>query len=119
MRSLWCILLIIIASCTEIENSNQVQNDKNGMAVEYYSNGQIKIQGHLDHGVREGKWESFFEDGKRWSESTYKEGTLHGPTKAYYSNGTLMYTGKFIEGSREGQWVFYKEDGTIDYKIDY
>lgn len=118
MRILSLLFLVILTACTESREPQEI-TIRDGMHVDYYPNGQIKLQGNMKDGEREGQWESFFEDGKKWSQSTYLKGELHGPTTVFSSNGSLMYKGSFHEGKRIGQWVFYKDDGSVDYKKDY
>lgn len=95
------------------------------------------------NGVPEGKWLSFFEDGKIKSIENWKNGELngkyilynknglksfqtyyfngkdHGDFKLYHENGKLQIMGKFIYGKASGVWNYYNESGKLIGKKDY
>ena len=119
MKMMYIILVLTLLSCTSNEQSLNQELPSDGLHVEYYANGQTKMQGNMKDGKKDGAWQSFFEDGKKWSESSYKNGVLNGPTKVYYSTGILMYSGAFRDGKKAGQWTFYTKEGAIDYKNEY
>ncbi len=86
-------------------------------------------------GNRVGVWKYYDGNGNIQSESTYRDGQLHGMLVryhpngqisektnyelgqstgafvAYYSDGALSQTGCFHEGQRTGEWLSYYEDG--------
>lgn len=86
---------------------------------ELYDNGQIRIQGWLKDEKREGRWISFYQNGVRWSEDTYRNGKKDGPTKAYYPSGILKYSGIFLEDREAGTWNFYEETGKLVEARDF
>ncbi len=86
--------------------------------VEKYPNDVIKITGQEKGGKRVGKWQSFYENGYKWSESTYKNGFREGPFTVYYRNGMLRYDGYYYNDERSGVWQFYDTLGVTIKKID-
>jgi len=86
--------------------------------VEYYENGQVKITGKMADGKREGPWKSYYLDGKKWSETTFKNGIKSGPTVTYYENGMMRYRGQYEGDKRTGVWQFYNEEGTLEKTLD-
>ena len=122
MRILFLITLLFLSSCNGKTEANTTdENDSQELVEEitYHENGVIKTQGNLKNGAREGLWVSKFKDGKRWSESYYKNGLLSGTTVVFYPNGSMFYKGRFKENKRFGHWTFYKDDGKVDYETDY
>ena len=122
MRVLFIITALFLSSCNgQIENDSVDENASSEFVEEvtHHENGVIKTQGHLKNEKREGLWISNFKDGKRWSESLYKNGLLNGNTIVFYPNGTMYYKGRFKENRRSGHWIVYKEDGKVDYEKDY
>jgi antitoxin component YwqK of YwqJK toxin-antitoxin module len=99
-----------------IENQAQV---KDGPFELLYPSGIIKAKGTLKNGEKQGLWESFFEDGTRWSSTYYNSGKPNGYSITYYKNGTVQYKGEYKNGERTGHWEFYLEDGTLDKSLDY
>ncbi|NND78069.1 MAG: hypothetical protein HKN39_07790 [Flavobacteriales bacterium] len=122
MRLFIFFMLLTVVSCrSENNGAGSTQNVSRELVeeIEHYENGVIKTKGNTKNGKREGLWISNFVDGKRWSESYYKEGLLHGTTLVFYPNGSMFYKGKFRENKRVGNWTFYKEDGKVDYETNY
>lgn len=79
--------------------------------VHYHPNGQKKLEGALDNGLRDSTWTAWREDGKIWSQSTYRKGVEHGVAVAYHATGLKYYEGRFVDGKRVGIWRFYDETG--------
>lgn len=95
------------------------------------------------NGVPEGKWLSFFSDGKIKSIENWKNGSLngkyilynqkgiksfqtyylngkdHGNFKLYHENGKLQIMGRFIYGKAIGVWNYYDKSGRLIGKKDY
>src|SRR5688572_11306828 len=63
------------------------QKITDGTEQTFYSNGQLKTEGTLVKGTREGRWAAFYEDGLPWSETHFKNGLRDGPTTTWYENG--------------------------------
>ena len=99
------------------ENDSQIQEPV-VKVIEKYPNDVIKIIGQEQGGKRVGKWQSFYENGYKWSESTYKNGFREGPFTVYYRNGMLRYDGYYYNDERSGLWQFYDTLGVTIKKID-
>ena len=79
--------------------------------VENYPNGNLKIKGDIVNGIKQGKWESFYENGNKWSECTYVFGKRNGIYKTFYPNGNLKMHGVYQEDKKVDVWFFYLENG--------
>lgn len=101
------------------EASKIVADNPNGEYLEVYANNKIKIEGQKKDSLREGVWYSYFENGNKWSETTYKKGLKEGATLVNYPNGKPHYKGQYKNDKKSGHWIFYKEDGSIDYEENY
>ena len=119
------ILFFFFISCQEksLTNKNIItkieQETKTGEFIEKYDNGTIKIKGDLVKGLRQGLWESFFENGVKWSESTYLFGIREGAYKIFYPNGKLKIHGAYKNEKKSGIWYFYNENGQFEKEIDF
>jgi antitoxin component YwqK of YwqJK toxin-antitoxin module len=91
----------------------------NGDHVERYKNGVIRIRGMMKDGKREGLWKSWYEDGKPWSETTFKAGIKNGKTTTWYENGNKRYEGEYSNDEESGNWTFWDESGKEVSKQDY
>ncbi len=82
--------------------------------LEYHENGQLKIKGMYDqNGERSGICTSFYDNGIKWSESYYTEGTLDGHSVTFFPNGKVRYIGEYKNGEKIGRWTFKDEAGNV------
>ena len=106
------IFLLILSSCQENKIEEIIQ-----YAPELKLYDQPVIQGETKNGKREGKWTSFFPNGKMQSECFYVDGLNHGTTKVYLENGKLLYEGEYVNGEKAGEWTFVdQKSGAITNK---
>ncbi len=97
----------------EISNESQKQ-------IEKYPNGSTKTIGEVDEeGRRNGVWVSYFENGKKWSETNFINGLRHGHSIVFYPNGRVWYFGDYTKDKKSGEWVFYDEEGNVTKKETY
>ncbi|OIP00394.1 MAG: hypothetical protein AUJ98_07555 [Bacteroidetes bacterium CG2_30_33_31] len=89
------------------------------MRTDYYISGAKYIQGKNFHGLRNGEWSAWTEDGKLLTTGNYLNGIEDGQKIVYYPNGNKRYEGLFSKGNRVELWIFWNEDGTIQKSIDY
>lgn len=87
--------------------------------IEYYESGQVKMEGALKDGHREGRWIAYFENGKVQSEGFFKDGLRSDAAKVFYENGNKYMEGFYKEGKHCGQWKYYDESGNLLREVDY
>ncbi|MCE1167543.1 MAG: hypothetical protein LWX70_05545 [Sphingobacteriia bacterium] len=78
-----------------------------------YQDGKTRLEGALSMGKREGTWTVYREDGKIWSQTSYKGGLEDGPSVVNHENGKVYYEGTYKEGKRIGLWKFYNKEGQL------
>lgn len=113
----------ILLSCSN-KNSTEITEQKAESTeaeiyTELHPNGQIKIKGNLIKNTRQGKWVSYYQDGKTWSETTYLDGKKNGETKSFYPNGNLRFLGHYKDDKKTAQWFFYNENGQFEKEVDF
>ena len=86
--------------------------------VEHYDNGIVKIRGSEKDDKRIGKWESFYPNGYKWSETNYRDGYRQGEIIVYYDNGIMRYEGHYSQDERSGIWNFFDSTGVRIVKLD-
>ncbi len=84
---------------------------KEGENLVKYDNGKLKFQGFMNNGKREGLWRSFYENGAKWSETTFLEGKKNGKTTTWYENSQMRYDGFYTNDVESGKWTFWDEKG--------
>ena len=128
-------LIALLFSCTQesnnqdkaantnpdsLKNSTKVTADSVLQFTQVnYPNGQIKMEGNMQYGLREGKWVSFYENGMIWSETHFLKGQKNGPTTTWFPNGNKRYTGEFKNDNEFGTWIYYYENGKVAQEKTY
>lgn len=87
--------------------------------VEYYSSGQVKMEGSIKNGEREGEWFAYFPDGRMQSHGFFKDGKRTGAATVWQENGNLYHEGFYKEDKHCGHWKFYDEQGNLLKEVDY
>ena len=90
--------------------------DKSGDCVyetEYYESGQVRMEGAMKKGKRQGEWHAYLRDGRPWSIDVFKDGVLNGPSIVYWENGNLRWEGNYKDGQHCGEWKWYDEQGIL------
>ncbi|WP_338941679.1 toxin-antitoxin system YwqK family antitoxin [Fusobacterium nucleatum] len=101
----------------------------NGKYIEYYKNGQIKVQGHYKDGKREGEFKTFLRNSKNAGSIFYKNGKIIKSTLInsmkdnasfsvltdinYNSNSHEIVTDEFPNGLLK-QYFTFNKDGLLD-----
>jgi antitoxin component YwqK of YwqJK toxin-antitoxin module len=88
---------------------------------EFHPNGQVSIEGDLDpeSNERQGLWVAYYENGQKWSEASYSNGKRNGHSITFYPNGKVRYIGEYKEDKKVGEWIFYNDLGKLDRKETY
>lgn len=87
---------------------------------EFYESGALKIEGNFDDiNARNGLWISYYEDGKKWSESFYIHGKKEGHSLTFFPNGKIRYVGEYKNDEKTGLWRFYNESGDLEKEETY
>ena len=60
---------------------------KDGLYNSWYENGQKGKEGTFKNDIGEGKWTYWYENGQKWKEGTYKDGREDGLWTYWYENG--------------------------------
>ena len=130
MKKLFLILLTLLAfACCSSRLTEKVEArfpneqpqyvrkyDKSGDCVyetEYYESGQVRMEGAMKNGKRQGEWNAYLRDGRQWSKDVFKDGVLEGPSTVYWENGNLRWEGYYKEGKHCGEWKWYDEQGNL------
>jgi antitoxin component YwqK of YwqJK toxin-antitoxin module len=60
-------------------------------------------------GVEEGKWTSWFENGNRKTEGSFKAGRMDGIWVGFFPDGQPDFEGTYKDDLKNGPWKFYFE----------
>ncbi len=78
----------------------------------FYENGNKEMVGGY-HGIKkEGDWIYWFQDGRKWSQASYKNDIKEGKATVWREDGNKNYEGAYATGKPHGTWIFYDIDGS-------
>jgi len=97
-----------------------------GMRRDYSTDGKI-IAGYIMHegivigkgiideaGLRQGKWQDFYESGNILAEGNYINNVKNGSWKYYFENGNLEQQGDYDnQGRAKGKWTWFYTDKNV------
>lgn len=90
-------------------------NQKNGKIESYYEDGKIAVTGFFKNDKRDKSWYFYDEKtGKLIANENYKSGLLQGNQIYYYPNGQLKMKGKYNLNERTGFWELYRPNGSLE-----
>ena len=69
-----------------------------GKGTTWYENGQKEKEGTYKDGEFDGKWTSWYENGQKIREGTYKNGEPDGLTTTWHENGQKWLEGTYKDG---------------------
>ena len=92
---------------------------RQGMTVNYYSNGAVSEVLHWKNDKKDGVWEQYFPGGILKMKGFYVDNKLEGDFLVNYENGNPYLKGYYRDDKRQGKWTIYKEDGTIEAEMDF
>jgi len=93
-------------------------NNKNGIWEGYYSNGKIAYTGNYDHGLFQGQWKYFDENGQLVKLEEYRKGKLDGKV-LMYDKGIIYDEITYVNGKKSGEHKHYSKTGNINYLQEY
>ena len=60
----------------------------------------------------DGKWTSWFENGNKYCEGSYKNDKKNGKWTSWYDNGHKHYEGSYKNGNENGKWTYWYCSGS-------
>jgi len=86
-------------------------DQRHGMAINYYSNGKPKLKVEYQNGKKHGKYSWYYEDGTLYKDADYIEGLLDGLERYYREDGSIKYETPYKAGSPGTGFVEYSISG--------
>lgn len=83
----------------------------------YHDNGQLKEVYSIDSkGVKNGKFQAFYQSGLLLESSNYKNDLLEGKRYFYYENGQVEEEQFYVKGKLDGVQYGFHENGKLKFK---
>ena len=93
--------------------------EKNGIHTTYYENGQKESEVTYKDDKRDGLSTDWYENGEKWSEVTYKDGELDGLYTTWYDNGQKSKEATYKDGKVDELFTTWYENGQKEYEGFY
>lgn len=87
--------------------------------LQYYSTMQLRSEGTMVDGQREGRWVFYHPNGNTQCEATFVAGKEEGAYRVYRENGAPYYIGQYTHGVPSGLWEVYDPQGNLVEKTEY
>ena len=87
---------------------------EHGEVIFYFENGLIKEKGNYNYGIKNGKWVSWNEDGKKIGEVFFdSKGMKDGKWKIWDNEGVIRAQMNYSNGNRIGKWKIWDANGNL------
>ncbi len=83
---------------------------------EFYSNGQLKLEGWLDQGKKTAYWKFYYKNGVIKKQGHYKNDLPVNYWYFYRKNSSKEKEGHFIDGKQNKWWLYYDSRGYVNHK---
>jgi antitoxin component YwqK of YwqJK toxin-antitoxin module len=126
MRYVIFIFLLVHTACTQKteivkyypngQPSSKVMLEKgvkNGKAILYYENGNVKEAGNWINDKQEGVWHFYYESGKLYADIMFSNGMQDGKSVYYYETDDTMSVSEFRRGKIEGETDLFYPNGNL------
>ena len=87
--------------------------------LQYFSTMQLRSEGTMVDGQREGRWVFYHPNGNMQCEATFIGGKEEGAYRVYRDNGAPYYIGQYESGRPVGLWEVYDAEGNLVEKTEY
>ncbi len=101
-------------------NYTDIQNRKQGLWIKF-NDGEDKLleQGQYSSDQKDGLWVSYYPNGQVKHKITYKNGKAIGLAQFYYDNGIISEEGIWHVDHWQGSYKFYNKNGRLAYDWNY
>ncbi|SVE06804.1 uncharacterized protein METZ01_LOCUS459658 [marine metagenome] len=111
MKRLLPIVLFISVGFSQELIRGEYINEKGGVTVFYYKETQNK--------VLKVKSDSYYRNGQKWEETTYKDGKKDGKWTTWNPNGLKSIERTYKDGEPDGLWTVWYENGQKKREVIY
>jgi len=84
-----------------------------GPFIDYYLNGEKKINGTIENGTLTGIYNEYYSTGQISRIAFFKAGLLEGKDRHFFRNGQLYSSVENFNGETHGDWKIYFENGKL------
>lgn len=86
---------------------------QHGAALEWHSNGQLRMRGQFRDGTEQGVFIWWHMNGQKQIEGSFIAGAKEGKWRWWHANGSLAIEGNYHQDQAIGEWTWRDENGQI------
>jgi antitoxin component YwqK of YwqJK toxin-antitoxin module len=90
-----------------------------GVIEEFHRSGMVASRATFTAGVQNGKYETFYSDGKKHEVGDYANGRKVGTHQSWWKNGQLALDSRYIDGALDGKYERFYASGKAWEKATY
>lgn len=98
---------------------NYFQDQLHGPRREWYPDGELRYESNYHHGQKHGLQQGWYLDGQFSYRLTYKHGTWHGLQRDWHSNGQVKSEQMYYNGQLCGITRRWSKNGSLEYKCNH
>lgn len=124
--SLTCFLIfisVVSAAQVTIDEDGLYLNEHNelytGTYIEFYTNGNKRIELSLKKGIVDGPTRLYFESGMVSEIRSYKKGKMDGTWTTWSDEEIKIGEANYKNNVKHGEWFIWDEDGTLRFEMHY
>ena len=96
----------------------QGKDEKNGLWVQWYENGQKQMQGEYRNDLQVGKFSWWYANGQIALDGSYDNGKQTGKWIWWHQNGQKSTQGEYVDGTPTGRWRWWDTNGRVHETAD-
>ncbi len=90
-----------------------------GNYLEYYANGQKKVEMHITNGMKDGEITIYFEDGSINEKRNYKLNINDGLWQTFNAKNIKIAEANYLVGKKNGKWLVWDDNGILRFEMYY
>lgn len=113
-----------VSSAQVIIDENGLYHNENnelytGTYMEFYTNGNKRIELSLEKGLINGPVTLYFESGEKNEIRSYKKGLMDGTWTTWNETGVKIGLANYKENLKHGDWFIWDDEGTLRFEMHY
>jgi len=124
--SLACILIfisVVSSAQVTIDEDGLYHNENNelysGKYIEFYTNGNKRIELSLKKGIVDGPVTLYFESGQISEIRSYDQGKMDGTWSTFNAEGVKIGVANYRDNVKHGEWFIRDDAGTLRFEMHY
>lgn len=97
-----------------LSEENWVKGKREGKSIVYHpGTKQAASVTIFKNGLEEGPYVEYYLDGQKKMEATYVAGNMEGTATWYFTDGRINIIGAYQHAVKHGKWTYYNADGSV------